>query len=168
MKNFESRVAVITGGASGIGLGMARAFAKRQMKLVIADLDQDAMSAAAAEFRGMNIDVVTKLCDVSRLEDVEALADYTMETYGAVHVLCNNAGVGIPTPTHKMKLEDWKWIIDVDLWGPIYGVQTFLPLIEQQEEGHINSTSSKDFPITNFSIKWRKFPMFNITFRYNI
>lgn len=142
MKNFESRVAVITGGASGIGLGMARAFAKRQMKLVIADLDQDAMSAAAAEFRGMNIDVVTKLCDVSRLEDVEALADYTMETYGAVHVLCNNAGVGIPTPTHKMKLQDWKWIIDVDLWGPIYGVQTFLPLIEQQEEGHINSTSS--------------------------
>lgn len=142
MKNFESRVAVITGGASGIGLGMARAFAKRQMKLVIADLDQDAMSAAAAEFRGMNIDVVTKLCDVSRLEDVEALADFTMETYGAVHVLCNNAGVGIPTPTHKMKLQDWKWIIDVDLWGPIYGVQTFLPLIEQQEEGHINSTSS--------------------------
>jgi short-subunit dehydrogenase len=123
-------------------LGMARAFAKRQMKLVIADLDQDAMSAAAAEFRGMNIDVVTKLCDVSRLEDVEALADFTMETYGAVHVLCNNAGVGIPTPTHKMKLQDWKWIIDVDLWGPIYGVQTFLPLIEQQEEGHINSTSS--------------------------
>ena len=61
MKNFESRVAVITGGASGIGLGMARAFAKRQMKLVIADLDQDAMSAAAAEFRGMNIDVVTKM-----------------------------------------------------------------------------------------------------------
>ena len=56
--------------------------------------------------------------------------------------LCNNAGVGIPTPTHKMKLQDWKWIIDVDLWGPIYGVQTFLPLIEQQEEGHINSTSS--------------------------
>ena len=72
MKNFESRVAVITGGASGIGLGMARAFAKRQMKLVIADLDQDTMSAAAAEFRGLNIDVVTKLCDVSRLEDVEA------------------------------------------------------------------------------------------------
>ena len=142
MKKFESRVAVITGGASGIGLGMARAFAKRQMKLVIADLDQNAMSAAESEFRGMNIDVATKYCDVSRLEDVEALADFTMDTYGAVHVLCNNAGVGIPTPTHKMKLQDWKWIIDVDLWGPIYGVQTFLPLIEQQAEGHINSTSS--------------------------
>ncbi len=142
MRDFESRVAVITGGASGIGLGMARAFAKRQMKLVIADLDQDAMAAVESEFREMNVEVVTKRCDVSKLEDVEALADLAMDTYGAVHVLCNNAGVGIPTPTHKMKLQDWKWIIDVDLWGPIYGVQTFLPLIEQQEEGHINSTSS--------------------------
>jgi len=142
MKVFENRIAVITGGASGIGLGMARAFAKRGMKLVLADLDKDAMSAAESEFKAKNVDVVTRFCDVSKLEDVEALAEFTMETFGAVHVLCNNAGVGIPTPTHKMKLQDWKWIIDVDLWGPIYGVQTFLPLIEQQEEGHINSTSS--------------------------
>ena len=142
MKEFEDRVAVITGGASGIGLGMARAFSKRGMKLVIADLDENAMAAAQSEFSARNIEVVTRHCDVAKLEDVEALAQFTIETYGAVHVLCNNAGVGIPTPTHKMKLQDWKWIIDVDLWGPIYGVQTFLPLIEQQTWGHINSTSS--------------------------
>lgn len=142
MKVFEDRVAVITGGASGIGLGMARSFAKRGMKLVIADLDQAAMSAVEAEFRAQNVEVVTQRCDVSKHEEVEALAKTAMDTYGAVNILCNNAGIGIPTPTNKMKLKDWKWIIDVDLWGPIYGIEAFLPLIEQQEEGHICSTSS--------------------------
>ena len=117
MKIFDSRVAVITGGASGIGLGMARSFAKRGMKLVIADLDEKAMSSVEAEFKEQNVEVVTSRCDVSKLEEVEALAKLTIDTYGAVHVLCNNAGIGIPTPTNKMKLQDWKWIIDVDLWG---------------------------------------------------
>ncbi len=70
------------------------------------------------------------------------MADLAVDSYGGVNVLCNNAGIGIPTATHKMKLDDWKWIIDVDLWGPIYGVNVFLPLIEEQGEGHINATSS--------------------------
>ncbi len=142
MFTFENRVAVVTGGASGIGLGMSRAFAARGMKLVIADLDRAALDAAVTEFSGTGVEVVGHPCDVSKLEEVEALAQRATEAFGGVHVLCNNAGIGIPTSARKLKLEDWKWIIDVDLWGPIYGVKVFLPLIEAQGEGHINSTSS--------------------------
>ena len=142
MKDFKDKVAVITGGASGIGLGMARAFAARGMKLVIADLDEPALAAAEKEFGDAGTPVVTTTCDVAKLENVQALAATAVDAFGGVNVLCNNAGVGIPTPTHNMKLSDWKWIIDVDLWGPIYGVEVFLPLIEEQGEGHINATSS--------------------------
>jgi NAD(P)-dependent dehydrogenase (short-subunit alcohol dehydrogenase family) len=136
------RVAVITGGASGIGRGIARAFAGEGMKLMIADLDDAMMAATAAELSGRGVEVATMRCDVSKLEDVEALAAATVERFGAVHVLCNNAGIGIPTPTANIRLEDWRWIIDVDLWGPIYGVKVFLPLMEEQGEGHINTTAS--------------------------
>ena len=142
MQDFDGRVAVITGGASGIGLGMARAFAGVGMKLVLADIDEAMLGAAADEFTAAGTEVTTTRCDVSQLGEVEALAQTALDAYGKVNVLCNNAGIGIPTATKKMKLDDWKWIIDVDLWGPIYGVQVFLPLIEEQGEGHINSTSS--------------------------
>jgi len=142
VKNFEGKVAVITGGASGIGLGMARSFAQRGMKLVIADLDKEALADVVAELEAGGTEVTSRITDVSRHEEVQALADLTMERFGAVHVMCNNAGVGIPTSARKMKMADWKWIIDVDLWGPIYGVDVFLPLIEEQGEGHINATSS--------------------------
>ena len=136
------RVAVITGGASGIGRGMARAFADSGMKLVLADLDTEMLTATVDELTGRGVEVVSQSCDVSKLEQVEALAATALDRFGAVHVLCNNAGIGIPTPTHNIRLEDWRWIIDVDLWGPIYGVKTFLPIMEAQGEGHINTTSS--------------------------
>jgi NAD(P)-dependent dehydrogenase (short-subunit alcohol dehydrogenase family) len=139
---FQDRVAVVTGGASGIGLGMVRAFAKRGMKLVIADLDEAALSRAVEEVTAGGGSAVGQLCDVADRDAVQALADKAIATYGKVNVLCNNAGVGIPTPVTKMKLADWKWILDVDLWGPIYGVEIFLPLIEEAGEGHINATSS--------------------------
>lgn len=142
MQNFEGKVAVVTGGASGIGLGMCRAFAARDMKLVIADLDTDALARVLEEFKAAKVEAVGMPCDVSQLDQVEALADLAMSNFNAVHVMCNNAGVGIPTSARTMKLADWKWIIDVDLWGPIYGVNVFLPLIEAQGEGHINATSS--------------------------
>eukprot|EP00752_Nemacystus_decipiens_P017387 g15582.t1 len=142
MQEFENRVAVVTGAASGIGLGMVRAFAARGMRLVIADLNEAAMGAAVKEIREAGGQAVSQACDVSDLQAVERLAELAMDTYGQVNVLCNNAGVGIPTSARKMKLEDWKWIIDVDLWGPIHGVHVFLPLIEQSGEGHVNSTSS--------------------------
>ena len=142
MQEFSDRVAVITGAASGIGLGMARAFSARGMKLVLADLDQSALDRAISEFSDAGVQVVGQSCDVSKLDQVEALADKAIGTFGNVHVMCNNAGVGIPTSARNMKLADWKWIIDVDLWGPIYGVKVFLPLIEAAGEGHINATSS--------------------------
>ncbi|MDA1074801.1 MAG: SDR family NAD(P)-dependent oxidoreductase [Proteobacteria bacterium] len=142
MQEFKDRVAVITGGASGIGLGMAHSFAKRGMKLVIADLDAQALEKVVAEFEGAGVPVVGQLTDVSQLDQVQALADRAIDAFGQVNVLCNNAGVGIPTSARNMKLKDWKWIIDVDLWGPIYGINVFLPLIEQSGEGHVNSTSS--------------------------
>jgi NAD(P)-dependent dehydrogenase (short-subunit alcohol dehydrogenase family) len=142
MENFEGRVAVVTGGASGIGLGMVRAFAGAGMKLVIADLDTGALDAVADELTGGGAEVATMRCDVSQLEQVEALAGLALDRFGKVNVVCNNAGIGIPTGTHDIKLEDWRWIIDVDLWGPIYGVKVFLPLIEEAGEGHINATAS--------------------------
>ena len=142
MQDFEGRVAVVTGGASGIGLGMSRAFAKRGMKLVIADLDEEALAAAVKEFEANGTEVASRLTDVSKLEEIEALAELTLSEYGKVNVLCSNAGVGIPTSARRMKLNDWKWIIDVDLWGPIYGLNVFLPLIEEAGEGHVNATSS--------------------------
>ncbi|MEM7080237.1 MAG: SDR family NAD(P)-dependent oxidoreductase [Pseudomonadota bacterium] len=142
MKEFEGRVAVVTGGASGIGLGMCRAFAQRGMKLVIADLDRQALDGALSEFSAAGVEAVGQTCDVSSLDAVNELKDLALSTYGKVNVLCNNAGVGIPTSAMKMKLSDWKWIIDVDLWGPIYGIEVFLPVIEEAGEGHINSTSS--------------------------
>ncbi|MFT7246945.1 MAG: NAD(P)-dependent dehydrogenase (short-subunit alcohol dehydrogenase family) [Candidatus Azotimanducaceae bacterium] len=142
MQDFSGRVAVVTGGASGIGLGMVRAFAQRGMKIVVADLDDAALATTLAELANNNIEAIGQRCDVSKLDEVEALAAVAMERFGQVNVLCNNAGVGIPTPASRFKIDDWKWIIDVDLWGPIYGVKTFLPLIEEAGEGHINSTSS--------------------------
>lgn len=142
MQDFSGRTAVITGGASGIGLGMARAFAGRGMQLVLADLDSVLLKKAEQEFSDAGIAVVTQVCDVSKLEEIERLAELTLERFGGVHVVCSNAGVGIPTSARNMKLADWEWIINVDLWGPIYTVKTFLPLLEEQDVGHINATSS--------------------------
>ena len=121
---------------------MARAFAGAGMKLMLADLDEAMLAATVDELSQRGVEVASTRCDVAKLEDVEALAAATMQRYGAVHVLCNNAGIGLPTPTHNIRLEDWRWMIDVDLWGPIYGVKVFLPIMEEQGEGHINTTSS--------------------------
>ncbi len=138
----NGRVAVITGGASGIGRGIARAFAGEGMRLVLADLDEQMLTATVDELSAGGAEVIGQRCDVADLASVEALATAALERFGAVHVLCNNAGVGIPTPTHNIRLEDWRWIVDVDLWGPIYGVKTFLPIMEEQGAGHINTTAS--------------------------
>ena len=142
MEVFTDRVAVVTGGASGIGLGIARALGQRGMKLMIADLNEETIESAVRELRVEGVQAEGVRCDVSKLEDVEGLAAATLERFGTVHVLCNNAGVGLPTSSRNIKLEDWKWIIDVDLWGPIYGLKVFTPLIEAAGEGHISSTAS--------------------------
>jgi NAD(P)-dependent dehydrogenase (short-subunit alcohol dehydrogenase family) len=140
--DVDGKVAVVTGGASGIGRGIARAFASAGMKLVVADIEQAALDAAVGELRAAGHEAVGVRTDVSKLADVEALASAAMDTFGAVHVLCNNAGVGVAAPIGQTSLEDWEWTLGIDLWGPIYGCKTFLPIMERQGEGHINSTAS--------------------------
>ena len=142
MRSVEGRVAVVTGGASGIGRGIVRAFAGAGMRLVIADVQSDAVETAVAELRAGGHDVIGVPTDVSRLSDVEALAEAALDTFGSVHVLCNNAGVGGFAPIAATTIDDWEWMLGIDLWGPIYGVKVFLPLIEKEAEGHINSTAS--------------------------
>ena len=142
MHSVEGRVAVVTGAAAGMGLGMVRAFTAAGMRVVAADVRADALDEAVSGLVADGHDVIGVPTDVSRLPDVEALAAATMDAFGAVHVLCNNAGVGIFAPISKTSIDDWEWILGIDLWGPIYGIKVFLPLLEQQDEGHINSTSS--------------------------
>ena len=142
MQRVEDRVAVVTGAASGIGLGIARAFAAAGMKVVLADVRDEPLEQAAAELRDSGGQAIAVRTDVTRLDEVEALAAATLAEFGAVHVLCNNAGVGHFTRIAETTIDDWRWTLEIDLWGPIHGVKTFLPIIEREDEGHINSTSS--------------------------
>jgi len=142
MRDLAGKTAVITGGASGIGLGMARSFGSRGAKLVLADLNLNSLAVVKQEFDDQGLEVVTQLCDVSSLDQVEELAVFAQKSFGSIDVVCSNAGVGVPTSARDIKLDDWEWIINIDLWGPIYAVKVFLPLLEEQEWGHINATSS--------------------------
>lgn len=140
--DVNGKVAVVTGAASGMGFAMAQTFAGAGMKVVLADIEEAALEAATAQLVQAGCEAIEVRTDVSQLDEIEALAAATLKQFGAVHVLCNNAGVGVGAPVGGTSIADWKWTLDIDLWGPIYGVETFLPLIEEQGEGHINSTAS--------------------------
>ncbi|MCP4086211.1 MAG: SDR family NAD(P)-dependent oxidoreductase [Actinomycetia bacterium] len=140
--DVNGKIAVVTGAASGIGLGMARAFTGAGMSVVLADIEQAPLDEATAELTAAGHQVISVPTDVSDLAEIQALAAAAMDHFGAVHVLCNNAGVGTSGPVGQTSIEDWRWTLAIDLWGPIYGVETFLPLIEQSGGGHINSTAS--------------------------
>src|ERR1700730_15384216 len=142
MEQLEGRVAVVTGGAGGICLGMVGAFAGAGMRVVIADVRKDAIDAAVAELTGQGHEAIGVPTDVSKLPEVEALAAAALDAFRRGHVLCNNAGVGTFSPISRTSIDDWEWMLGIDLWGPIYGVKTFLPLIEREDQGHINSTAS--------------------------
>ena len=144
MKDFNGKVAVITGGASGIGRGMADRFAREGMKVVIADIEQAALDRALAEMRAAGATVAGHVCDVSKSASVNALADAAYDEFGAVHVLCNNAGVSSQAaPSWAQTEADWQWVLGVNLWGVINGVRAFVPrMIAQQTEGHIVNTAS--------------------------
>lgn len=140
----NGKVAVVTGAAGGIGLGMARAFTGAGMSVVLSDIDADRVEAAAAELREAGHDAIGVRTDVSKLDEVQALADATMDTHGRVDVLCNNAGAAVFAKLFNVTVDDWEWTLGVDLWGPIYGTKVFQPLIQSTapDGGHINTTSS--------------------------
>jgi NAD(P)-dependent dehydrogenase (short-subunit alcohol dehydrogenase family) len=138
LPELRGKVAVVTGGASGIGKGIAGAFLAEGMEVVIADIEEPVLEATAAELGAVGIRT-----DVSDPASVQALADETLERFGAVHVVCNNAGVGPFGPMASATLNDWRWLIDVNLWGVIHGVTTFLPILERNADGgHIVNTGS--------------------------
>jgi NAD(P)-dependent dehydrogenase (short-subunit alcohol dehydrogenase family) len=143
MDDFTGKVAVITGGASGIGRAMADRFAREGMRIVIADVEQAALAAAERDLRAAGADVLAVKCDVSKRGDVQALAKATLDRFGAVHILCNNAGVVAYRPSWELTLEDWRWVIGVNLMGAVYGVQAFVPImLRQGDECHIVNTAS--------------------------
>ncbi len=141
--DLRGSVGVITGGASGIGLATAHRLAGEGMQLVLADIEAGALDEAVAAVGDAGVDVIGVPTDVADLTSVEGLADAAFDRFGAVHFLFNNAGVAVSGPIAEMTHEDWTWTIDVDLWGPIHGVEAFLPrMIEQGQGGHITSTAS--------------------------
>jgi NAD(P)-dependent dehydrogenase (short-subunit alcohol dehydrogenase family) len=144
VKDLKSKVAVVTGGASGIGRAMAERFAAEGMKVVLADIEEGALTRAESEMRAKGATVASKRTDVSRGEDVEALAGFTIDTFGAVHVVCNNAGVGVGGVTWQQTVKDWEWVLGVNLWGVIHGIRAFVPIMLQQgDECHVVNTASR-------------------------
>jgi NAD(P)-dependent dehydrogenase (short-subunit alcohol dehydrogenase family) len=143
MKEFRGRTAVITGAASGIGLELARRAAAEGMNLVLADIEATKLDAAAAR---LGIDagrILAQRTDVSREDEVKALADAAFARYGGVHLLCNNAGVGLTRVSWELTTADWNWVLGVDLWSVIHGIQHFVPrMLGQAEGGHVVNTSS--------------------------
>ena len=143
MKEFKDKVAVITGAASGIGRGLAERCAQEGMKVVLADIEEEALTVAEQEMKAAGASVLAVLTDVSKASDVEALAQKTLDTFTAVHLLCNNAGVEAGTSVWESTLADWQWVISVNLWGVIQGVRVFVPImLEQGTECHIVNTAS--------------------------
>lgn len=143
MKDFKGKTAFITGGASGIGLSMARAFGRQGMNVVIADIEDAPAKAAVERLASEQIKAVSVHCDVSERNNLRAAALEAVSAFGKVHVVCNNAGVGAGGEIGKVPERDWDWIIDVNLKSVYYGVETFLPLIRSHGEGgHFVNTAS--------------------------
>jgi NAD(P)-dependent dehydrogenase (short-subunit alcohol dehydrogenase family) len=143
MRDFKGKTAFVTGGASGIGLSMARAFGRAGMNVVLADIDLEAARTAAERLAGEQIKAAPVHCDVSERGAVRAAALEAVAAFGKVHVVCNNAGVAVGGPIGTVRERDWDWIIDVNLKGVVYGTETFVPLIKSHGEGgHIVNTAS--------------------------
>jgi NAD(P)-dependent dehydrogenase (short-subunit alcohol dehydrogenase family) len=137
------RVAVVTGAASGIGLGLAERFAAERMHVVLADVEEPALAKAAAELAGAGASVLPVVTDVSDRAAVDALRDAALSAFGAVHVVCNNAGVGGPHgPLWECPPGEWDWVLGVNLEGVMNGVRTFMPVLLEQDAGHLVNTSS--------------------------
>lgn len=143
MKTFAGRVAVITGGASGLGRALAFRLAREGVRLVLADVDERALQATRDELAAGGAAALGMRCDVSRGEDVERLAERALAEFGAVHIVCNNAGVAPLGLVWENSVADWQWALGVNLWGVIHGVRVFTPiLLRQGDEGHVVNVAS--------------------------
>jgi NAD(P)-dependent dehydrogenase (short-subunit alcohol dehydrogenase family) len=144
VKEFKDKTAVVTGAASGIGRALAEKFAAEGMKVVLADIGEAALASTVREMKESGATVLAVRTDVSKGAEVEALANKTFETFGSVHVLCNNAGVApVMGASWELTEADWKWVLGVNLWGVLHGIRAFVPrMIEQDSEGHIVNVSS--------------------------
>ena len=145
MKQLKDRVAVVTGGAGGLGRALGQRLAQEGMQVVLADVQPDALANTVDELRSDGLEVTGVPTDVTKYESVEALRDTTLSAFGAVHVVCNNAGIGAGAegPIWQHELNDWRWAFAVNLWGVIHGINAFVPLmLDQGDEGHVVNTSS--------------------------
>jgi NAD(P)-dependent dehydrogenase (short-subunit alcohol dehydrogenase family) len=143
MKLTKGQVAVVTGGASGIGRAMALDLARRGLHVVLADVEAGPLARTAEEVAEHGVSVLPVRTDVSSLQSVQALAQRAFERFESVHVLCNNAGVSVGGPLHEARHEDWQWVLGVNLWGVIHGVEAFVPrMIAAGQGGHVVNTAS--------------------------
>lgn len=142
MKELRGKVAVVTGGASGLGRAMAHAFAREGMHVAIADVDAANLERVAAELRASGVNAYAARVDVSKAGQVDGFARDVCAALGGVHVVCNNAGVAPVGVAWESTLGDWEWTMGVNLWGVIHGVRAFTPMLLAQDEGHIVNTAS--------------------------
>lgn len=143
MRKFKGKVAVITGAASGIGRSLAECCAQEGMKVVLADVEKRALAKTAAEMQAAGADVLPVPTDVTKVKSVEALAKRTLDAFGAVHLVCNNAGVGVGTSVWETTLDDWRWVMGVNFWGVLHGARVFIPImLDQDTECHMVNTAS--------------------------
>ncbi len=143
MEHVQGKTAVITGAASGIGRAMARTFGEAGMRVVMADVEGTSLEQARKDVAAAGIEAVAHVCDVSQADAVSGLAEVAKDAFGGIHVVCNNAGVFAGGTTWGTPSSDYEWVINVNIWGVIHGLQTFVPiLLEQDEPGHVVNTAS--------------------------
>lgn len=143
MQHFAGKVAVVTGAASGIGAALAQRFAREGMRVVLSDVEQGALDLTAGALAAAGATVLAVPTDVSDAAQVTALADRTWETFGGCDLLCNNAGVFVGGKLWERSLNDWRWLLGVNLWGVVHGIHAFVPrMLAQDREGHVVNTAS--------------------------
>ena len=148
MKDLATRTAVVTGAAAGIGLAIAERCVKEGMKVVLADINQEVLDAQVRRLAAQGHEVCARVTDVTSQASVQALADFATATYGDIHMVCNNAGIGggaaDDRPLWEASLSDWKWVMDINVWGVIHGIRAFVPLLQcHGQPAHIVNTASK-------------------------
>ena len=146
MKEFKGKTVVVTGAASGIGFGLAERFAQEKMNVVLADIEQDALDAAVAKISDLGVEAAGIAVDVMDKNSVQSLAKQSIDAFGNIHILCNNAGVAPPATDEAIWDHDqngWDWVMGVNFYGVLYGLQSFVPhMVEHKEEGHVLNTVS--------------------------